>query len=72
MDKEVAGLGVKVKNEPVDEDSPTKKPARRYRGEVQYSESEDDEADEHVNKQIVAHMTAYLESPDSGDEGAEI
>ncbi|KAG9634689.1 hypothetical protein KCU64_g15317, partial [Aureobasidium melanogenum] len=80
MEKEIADLGVKVKNEPVDEeDSPTKKPARRTKAEVQYAESDDGEAshpedadEEYVDKQVVAHMTAYLNTPDSGDEGAEV
>ncbi|KAG9523306.1 hypothetical protein KCU71_g4731, partial [Aureobasidium melanogenum] len=80
MDKEMKDLGVKVKNEPVDdEDSPTKKPARRTKAEIQYAESDDGEAshpedadEEYVNKQVVAHMTAYLNTPDSGDEGAEV
>ncbi|KAK6008625.1 hypothetical protein QM012_000528 [Aureobasidium pullulans] len=72
-------LGVKVKDEPVDEESPTKKPACRPKGEVQYAESGDEgeishpeDADEYVEKAVVAHMTAYLESPGSADEGAEV
>ncbi|KAH0014576.1 hypothetical protein KCU78_g8609, partial [Aureobasidium melanogenum] len=80
MEKEIADLGVKVKNEPVDEeDSPTKKPARRTKAEIQYAESDDGEVshpedaeDEYVDKQVVAHMTAYLNTPDSGDQGAEV
>ncbi|KAG9640707.1 hypothetical protein KCU95_g3093, partial [Aureobasidium melanogenum] len=80
MEKEIADLGVKVKNEPVDEeDSPTKKPAHRTKAEVQYAESDDGEAshpedadEEYVDKQVVAHMTAYLNTPDSGDEGVEV
>ncbi|KAG9697160.1 hypothetical protein KCU95_g17757, partial [Aureobasidium melanogenum] len=80
MEKEMKDLGVKVKNEPVDEeDSPTKKPARRTKAEVQYAESDDGEAshpedadEEYVDKQVVAHMTAYLNTPDTGDEGAEV
>ncbi|CAD0099347.1 unnamed protein product [Aureobasidium mustum] len=82
MEKEVAELGgVKVKNEPMDEDedSPSnKKSARRAKEQVQYAESDDgdvshpEDADEYVDKEVVAHMTAYLESPDSGDEGAEV
>lgn len=74
----MADLGVKVKNEPMDEESPTKKPARRTKGEVKYTESDDGEvshsedADEYVDKEVVAHMTAYLETPDSGDDGAEV
>ncbi|KAG9906861.1 hypothetical protein KCU98_g1942, partial [Aureobasidium melanogenum] len=41
MEKEIANLSVEVKNEPVDEeDSPTKRPARRTKTEIQYAGSD--------------------------------
>ncbi|CAD0087112.1 unnamed protein product [Aureobasidium vineae] len=75
MKKEIAELGVKVKDEPVDEEeSPSKKPARRGKESVQYAESDDGEvshpeyADEYVDQEVVAAMSAYLETPDSEDD----
>ncbi|KAH0376270.1 hypothetical protein KCU92_g9845, partial [Aureobasidium melanogenum] len=43
-------------------------PTKSHDGSVSHPE----DADEHIDKQVVAHMTAYLESVPSGDEGAGV
>jgi hypothetical protein len=81
MQAEMAELGVKIKDEPVDEDTPSK-PARRGAAAktVKYTDSDDAEVgghpedaengsdDEYVDKEVVDKMSAYLESPDSENE----
>jgi hypothetical protein len=81
MQKELADLVVKVKDEPIDEDTPSKKPARRIAAGkmAKYAESDAEEGghpedaengseDEYVDKEVGEKMSAYLESPDSEDE----
>jgi hypothetical protein len=80
MQKEMAELGVKIKDEPVDEDTPSK-PARRGAAAKmpKYADSdaeagghpedaENGSEDEYVDKEVVDKMSAYLESPDSENE----
>ncbi|KAI4726801.1 hypothetical protein E4T49_05501 [Aureobasidium sp. EXF-10728] len=77
INNELADLGVKVKDEPIDDDqSPSEKPARRGKGTVHYAESDDGEVshpedsgdDEYINQELVAAMSAYLDEPDSEDD----
>jgi hypothetical protein len=80
MQKEIADLGVKVKDEPVDEDTPSKKPSRRVAAgkTAKYAESDAEgghpedadngSEDEYVDKEVVEKMSAYLKFPDSEEE----